>query len=217
MRAPDPGAALRELLARGRVRRSRHASGEDLRRHQRRRMRCWRSRRAPTRSGSTSTRAARATSRSTRRRRSRRRCRRRCAGSASSSTRRATRSRAIADARRARRAAVPRRRERRSCCRGWARQAIKAVRVRDAQSLAHARASTRLISCSPTPMSRAGRRHRAARSARAGWPGSPRERLILAGGLTPDNVADAVRAVRPSASTSLAASSARRASRTRRK
>jgi len=83
-------------------------------------------------------------------------------------------------------------------CAGWERKTIKAVRVRDAESLAHApQDAVDFILADAYVEGRAGGTgHRVP----VEWlVGVPAERLILAGGLNPENVADAIRAVRPAA------------------
>src|SRR5262249_10346998 len=81
-------------------------------------------------------------------------------------------------------------------CAGWQWKTIKAVRVRDAQSLAGAPIETVdfILADAHVEGRAGGTGHRVPLD----WlVGIPPQRLILAGGLTPDNVADAVRAVRP--------------------
>lgn len=81
-------------------------------------------------------------------------------------------------------------------CRGWACKTIKAVRVRDAGSLASAAAlAVDFILADAYVADQPGG---TGQRVPAEWlVGIPGERLILAGGLTPENVVDAIRAVRP--------------------
>jgi len=81
-------------------------------------------------------------------------------------------------------------------CRGWACKTIKAVRVRDAGSLASAAAlAVDFILADAYVVDRPGG---TGQRVPTEWlVGIPAERLILAGGLTPENVVDAIRAVRP--------------------
>jgi len=81
-------------------------------------------------------------------------------------------------------------------CAGWHCKTIKALRVRDADTLARAGAyAVDLILADAYVEGRFGG---TGQRVPADWLVSvPSERLILAGGLTPDNVADAIRAVRP--------------------
>ena len=81
-------------------------------------------------------------------------------------------------------------------CRGWPQRVIKAARVRDAESLA-------LVAAYPVDFILAdayveGQSGGTGRRVPPAWVGGvPAERLILAGGLTPENVADAIRQIRP--------------------
>jgi phosphoribosylanthranilate isomerase len=83
-------------------------------------------------------------------------------------------------------------------CAGWDRKTIKAVRVRDADSLAQAAAyAVDFILADAYVEGRPGGTGR-----RVPWEwlgGVPPGRLILAGGLTPENVTEAIRALRPAA------------------
>jgi len=83
-------------------------------------------------------------------------------------------------------------------CAGWDRKTIKAVRVRDGETLARAAAyAVDFILADAYVEGRAGG---TGQRVPAEWlVGVPADRLILAGGLTPDNVAEAIRAVRPAA------------------
>jgi phosphoribosylanthranilate isomerase len=83
-------------------------------------------------------------------------------------------------------------------CEGWSCTTIKAVRVDGPRALAAAAAYgvTYLLADAHV----AGQRGGTGRRIPLAWlVGVPSERLILAGGLTPETVADAVRAVRPAA------------------
>ena len=81
-------------------------------------------------------------------------------------------------------------------CRGWTCKTIKAVRVRDAASLASAAALDVDFILADAYV--AGLPGGTGQRVPAEWlVGLPSERLILAGGLTPENVVDAIRAVRP--------------------
>jgi len=82
-----------------------------------------------------------------------------------------------------------------SCC-GWSRKIIKAVRVRDADAARLAlRYDVDFILVDAYVEGRlGGTGKRIGADLLAGF---DRTRLILAGGLTPDNVADAVRSIRP--------------------
>jgi phosphoribosylanthranilate isomerase len=81
-------------------------------------------------------------------------------------------------------------------CRSWPHKIIKAVRVRDSSGAAAARAyAVDFILVDAYVEDRFGGTGR--RIALEYLEGFDRGRLILAGGLTPENVADAVRAVRP--------------------
>jgi phosphoribosylanthranilate isomerase len=81
-------------------------------------------------------------------------------------------------------------------CRGWAQRTIKAVRVKDADTLG--RAEVYPVDFVLADAYVEGRAGGTGRIVPAEWVhGVPPERLMLAGGLTPDNVADAVRRLRP--------------------
>jgi len=83
-------------------------------------------------------------------------------------------------------------------CTGWQWQTIKAVRVRDGKSLARAplSAADLILADAFVDDRPGGTGHRIP----VEWlVGVPADRLILAGGLTPDNVAEAIRAVQPMA------------------
>jgi len=81
-------------------------------------------------------------------------------------------------------------------CRAWPQKTIKAVRVRDRSGAAAARAyAVDFILADAYVEDRFGGTGR--RIALEYLEGFDRGRLILAGGLTPENVADAVRTVRP--------------------
>ncbi len=81
-------------------------------------------------------------------------------------------------------------------CRGWPCRTIKAVRVRDAGSLA--RVAGLDVDFVLADAYVADRRGGTGQRVPAEWlVGVPCERLILAGGLTPENVIEAVRPVRP--------------------
>ena len=81
-------------------------------------------------------------------------------------------------------------------CRSWPQKTIKAIRVRDRSGAAAARAyAVDFILADAYVEDRFGGTGR--RIALEYLEGFDRGRLILAGGLTPENVADAVRAVRP--------------------
>jgi phosphoribosylanthranilate isomerase len=83
-------------------------------------------------------------------------------------------------------------------CGGWQRKVIKAVRVKDGESLAAA-ASYRVDFILADAWV-AGTLGGSGRRVPVEWlNGIERERLVLAGGLHPDNVAEAVRLVRPAA------------------
>lgn len=81
-------------------------------------------------------------------------------------------------------------------CRGWKRKVIKALRLRDAESAAAARRyEVAFVLADAYVEGRQGGTGQPVR--RELLAGLDRARLILAGGLDPDNVAEAVRAVRP--------------------
>lgn len=83
-------------------------------------------------------------------------------------------------------------------CRGWQYKTIKALRVRDAEMAQSAlRYDVDFILADAYVEGRPG--GTGARVAPELLAGFDRARLILAGGLTPDNVADAVRLIRPHA------------------
>jgi phosphoribosylanthranilate isomerase len=81
-------------------------------------------------------------------------------------------------------------------CEGWDRKTIKAVRVRDAAAMA--RAATYRVDFLLADAYVEGIAGGTGQRVPLEWLGAvPRERLILAGGLTPENVAEVVRVVRP--------------------
>lgn len=83
-------------------------------------------------------------------------------------------------------------------CRGWSQKVIKAVRVRGPESLAGAAFAAADFILADAFV--AGIPGGTGRRVPLEWlAGADRERLILAGGLDADNVAEAVRAVRPAA------------------
>jgi phosphoribosylanthranilate isomerase len=83
-------------------------------------------------------------------------------------------------------------------CAGWDRKVIKAVRVRDGAALARAAAyAVEFILADAYLEGQAGGTGQ--RVPHEWLTGLPPERLILAGGLNPENVAAAIRAVRPAA------------------
>lgn len=83
-------------------------------------------------------------------------------------------------------------------CRGWPQKVIKAVRVRDGDAALQARAYSVdfILADAYVEGQRGGTGRQIVTEFLEGF---DRERLILAGGLTPDNVAEAVRLVRPAA------------------
>jgi phosphoribosylanthranilate isomerase len=83
-------------------------------------------------------------------------------------------------------------------CAGWDRKTIKAVRVRDAGSLARAAAYPVDFLLADAHVE--GRPGGTGQRVPAEWlVGVAAERLILAGGLNPDTVAQAIRSLRPAA------------------
>ncbi len=81
-------------------------------------------------------------------------------------------------------------------CEGWSRKVIKAVRIQDAGSVAHARryATEFVLADAYTPGEHGGTGQTFAWDLLSDF---DRSRLVLAGGLTPDNVGRAIREVRP--------------------
>jgi len=83
-------------------------------------------------------------------------------------------------------------------CRGWRQRVIKAVRLRDRDALA--RVAAYPVDFILVDAYVEGLVGGTGRTVRWNWlSGVDRDRLVLAGGLTPENVAEAVRVVRPMA------------------
>jgi phosphoribosylanthranilate isomerase len=86
--------------------------------------------------------------------------------------------------------------ERPEFCRGWAQKIVKAIRVRDGHAAANAQcyAVDFILADAYVEGRRGGTGRRVVPILLEGF---ERQHLILAGGLTPENVAEAVRSVRP--------------------